>query len=222
MMPMEIDKILRDEGAMLDNDHLVLTSGRHSRGYVDFDPFLKRPELASKFDLLCSELALRIAEREDDSVLVGPETGGGKIATPTAAWLTRMNHHRRIIDVTAWKVPGANKEFSIMPKDRHRLNGERVVVVDDVLTSGSSLRPTIALVREYGGFVTAIAVMINRSKLTAADFEVPRLVSLRDMDIQSWNEDECKIDGPCHDGVPINEIVGHGRAYMERQRAAAR
>ncbi len=220
LLQTEINRIMSDAGAVIENDHLVLTSGRHSEGYADVAPFWERPELAPKFDLLCGELAGLLYERADIDVVLGPQTGGGKIASVTARRLNEMDSRRTIVDMTAMKVPGAKKQFTVEPEDRARLRRASVAIVDDVLMTGGSLDPTISLVRDCGGVVVVVGVFVNRSKLTIRSLGVLHLVSLRDMDIPSWSEEECKEIGPCSRGASINEQIGHGRAYMDRIRAA--
>lgn len=216
-----IRRIMHDAGAVIEKDHLVLTSGRHSEGYANCAPFWERPELAPTFDALCGELAGRLYEFADTTVVLGPETGGGKIAEATAPHVPRAIAEVPVRGITIYKIPGAGKKaFQFKPEDRSRLSGELVAVVDDVLLTGGSLVPTVFHVRACGGIVVAAGVLVNRSKLSARDLGVPCLVSLQDTDIPTWTEAECKRNGPCSRGIPINEQVAHGREYMDRLRAA--
>lgn len=216
-----IRRIMHDAGAVIEKDHLVLTSGRHSEGYVNCAPFWERPEHASTFSDLCRELAARLDEVADVTVVLGPQTGGGKIAAAIAPHVVRMISEVPVLSMTAYKIPGVEKKaFQLKPEDRSSLSGELVAVLDDVLSTGGSLAPTISLVRECGGIIVAVGVMVNRSKLTARDLGVPHLVSLQDTDIPTWTETECKRSGPCSRNIPINEQVAHGREYMDRLRAA--
>jgi orotate phosphoribosyltransferase len=75
---------------------------------------------------------------------------------------------------------------------------ERVLIVDDILTTGLSLRETLAAVERLDGQVVGIGVMVDRSQ-GRANFGYP-LHALAQLDIPTWRADECPM---CHDDVPL-------------------
>ena len=76
--------------------------------------------------------------------------------------------------------------------------GERALVVDDVLTTGGSIRETLEAVRKAGGEPVGVAVMVDRSN-GQADFGVP-LYSATEVEMQSWEPAECPL---CRAGTPL-------------------
>ncbi len=215
MTPQEFLKVLKENGAVYADDHVVLTSGKHSDGYVDFDPFYK-PERVAEFGILCTELAELFRDREDIDVVVGPETGGGLIAAKVAQALSCL-HNRDIKAVTALKTDGPKKDFFFTGGDRIFLHRKRVLVVDDVLTTGSSLDPTFNRIWKCYATPMALGLMVNRSDLTADRFRIPDMRAKLTLSIRTWSEAECLSHGPCSCSVPINLSIGHGREYVAKR-----
>lgn len=94
------------------------------------------------------------------------------------------------------------------------VTGRRVLVVEDILTTGGSIRKTIEAVRNINGRVIAAAALCNRGSVTAEAIGAPELFSLINIDFQSYNPAECLL---CKAGVPINTNVGKGKQFLERQ-----
>ena len=76
--------------------------------------------------------------------------------------------------------------------------GERALVVDDVLTTGGSVRETLDAVRKAGGVPVGVAVMVDRSG-GKVDFGVP-LFAATEVDMQTWEAPDCPL---CRQGVPL-------------------
>lgn len=83
------------------------------------------------------------------------------------------------------------------------LSEKRVVLLDDILTTGGSLSLLTDAVRRCGGEVVGAAVIWNRGKVTAEQVGAPGLVSLVEETIASWTEEECKVNGPCARNIPL-------------------
>lgn len=83
------------------------------------------------------------------------------------------------------------------------LSGMRVVLLDDILTTGGSLSLLADAVRNCGGEVMGAAVIWNRGEVSAEQIGIPGLVSLVEEAIPSWAEEECKRNGPCSKSVPL-------------------
>ena len=98
------------------------------------------------------------------------------------------------------------------------VGGKRVLVVEDVLNTGGSIKDTIAAVRRAGGDVVLAAALVNRGGVTAAGVDAPALVALLDVALEAWDADTCPL---CREGVPVNTDVGKGREFLA-QRAARR
>lgn len=160
MSSVDLGRLLLESGAIL-RGHFQLTSGRHSDIYFEKFRVLEQPAVLSA---LCSEVAEHFS---DVDIVVGPTTGGIIIAFEVA----------RQMGVSAMYVETENgvKTFrrgATMP------SGSRVLVVDDVLTTGLSLREVVLAVREAGGTPVGVGVLIDRSELPL-DFGVPFFAAYR-------------------------------------------
>lgn len=177
------DQILdrfRETNALL-NGHFVLSSGRHSGSYLQCALALKQPS-----DAL--ELGKLIAEKYDAAdidTVASPAIGGLIIGFAVAQalgkpfiWTERQEG-----------VMTVRRGFSLQP-------GERVLVVEDVITTGGSTRECIAALEQNGAKVVAAASIIDRSN-GAADVGVPR-IALVAMNVESFTPDECPL---CSQGV---------------------
>jgi orotate phosphoribosyltransferase len=84
-------------------------------------------------------------------------------------------------------------------------------VVEDIVTTGGSVRQTVAAVRAGGGEVTRVMALCNRGGITAADLGVPAFAALVTLSLDSWEASACPL---CRDGVPVNSDVGKGREFL--------
>ncbi len=207
---------LKARRAFIENDHLVLTSGKHSRTYANFDWYFE-PRHERELKDLCFKLALNFSHRDDIDVVVGPETGGGIIATLLTEHLSAIQR-RNIRAVTAFKIKDRKlgKDFFFQPEDVRRLRGAGTLLVDDVLSTGSSFDPVLMRLRSVEADVIGLALFVNRSGLGAAHFQVPFLHAEVSITPQTWTPDECRRSGPCSEGKPINTVVGHGDEYVAK------
>lgn len=94
------------------------------------------------------------------------------------------------------------------------VEGQKCLVVEDILTTGGSVKKVVDVVRECGGEVVAVSAIVNRGKVTAEMIRVPQLFSLVDLDLETWSEEECPL---CRDNETVNIEVGHGAAFVAAQ-----
>ncbi len=175
--------LLREAGALLEG-HFQLSSGRHSGFYVEKFRLLERPP---QTDALCGMIADWARERSPQ-VVAGPTTGGVIVSYEVA-------RHLGLRSIFAESADGGGRSFQ---RGFTIEAGERVLVVDDVLTTGGSVRDVLDAVRALGGEPVAVAVLIDRSA-GSADFGVP-LFSCLALDIPSYDEDACSL---CQQGLPL-------------------
>lgn len=100
-----------------------------------------------------------------------------------------------------------------------RIKGKRMLAVEDVVNTGASLRETSLAAQRCEAILVACVVLCNRGGVTAEQVSAPSLDALWTVDMEAKTEAECAATGPCSRGVPINEKVGKGKAYMDRKRA---
>lgn len=176
------EQLLRDAGALLEG-HFQLTSGKHSPLYVEKFRLLERPEQTEK---LCRMIA-DWAKALDVQLVAGPTTGGIIISYEVA----RMLGTRGIFAESEGEGRAFKRGFTIGP-------GERVLVVDDVLSTGGSVRDVIDAVRREGGDPAGVAVLVDRTS-GRADFGLPFFACLA-LDIPAYDPDDC---AQCREGIPL-------------------
>jgi orotate phosphoribosyltransferase len=183
--PSDILETLRASGA-LKQGHFVLSSGRHSDQYIEKFDLLRQPRATSE---ACSMIARRFQDARID-VVVGPTTGGVILAFEVA---------RQLGVAAAYAERSANSEAA---REFRRgtifAPGSRVLVVDDILTTGGSLRETLTALMSHPVEVAAVAVLVDRSG-GGVDLGVP-YVALAAMDIATWDVTDCAL---CQRGEPI-------------------
>lgn len=99
------------------------------------------------------------------------------------------------------------------------VKGKRVLIVEDVITTGGSAKKVIEATRSMSGNVVGLAAICNRGGITPQDVSSPpTLHALVNIRLDSWTEEECRRSGPCSRGIPINTAVGKGKDYLARQK----
>lgn len=177
--------LLQASGA-LKQGHFLLASGRHSDRYVEKFDLLRRPEATVT---ACALIADQFRPAGID-VVVGPTTGGVILAFEVARQLGAMAAYaERMADGTAGREIRRGTTFE---------PGQRVLVVDDILTTGGSVRETLAALLPHAVDVVAVAILVDRSA-GGVGFEVP-LISLATMEIQTWEPATCPL---CAAGKPL-------------------
>jgi len=175
MNSQQVEAIFRESGALLEG-HFLLSSGRHSGQYVEKFRILEQPRLASS---LCAELADRFRER-DIQCVIGPVTGGIILAFEVARQLgCRAVFAERGDDGSGFAL---RRGFQIA-------SGERVLVVEDIVTTGGSALKVIDLVRAAGADVIGLGLLCDRSD-GEISWGVPVVESLMHLSIASYAPDE--------------------------------
>lgn len=181
----ELLTTLREVGALLEG-HFLLASGRHSGQYVEKFALLRWPRQVERF---CRELLARLPWSGIEAV-VGPTTGGILLAFECARQLGVMAAYaERESEGSARRVIRRGTRFAV---------GTRVLVVDDVLTTGGSVRETLAALAEHAVEVVGVAVLVDRSS-EPVELGVPAVALLR-LPIASWAPVECPL---CAAGQPL-------------------
>lgn len=174
---------LEARGAVL-RGHFQYASGRHGDTYVEKFRILQWPDLTGP---LCAQIAEAFRGRAN--LVAGPTTGGIILSYETA-------RHLGLASVLAERRDdGAGREF----KRGFQVGpGDNVLVVDDVLTTGGSIREVIAAIEERGAKVAGVGVLIDRTN-GSVDFGVPFYACIS-LDIASYDPRECPL---CARGEPL-------------------
>lgn len=208
----EILQAMKDCGALLVDDHFVYTSGRHGSVYVNKDAIYPFVELVSDF---CKNFAIHFLDTcfYGIDVVAAPAVGGIILSQWTAYWLETFTS-REVLAIFAEKTEDGNRFVFRRGYDKF-MKDKRVLVVEDVITTGGSVKKVVEAVRALDGNVLAVGAIWNRGGVTAQDIaNVPELFSLIDQEFESWDEAECPL---CVQGVPINTEVGKGKEYLARK-----
>ena len=178
----EVLDALRDAGAIL-SGHFQLTSGRHSDTYVQCARVLEDPALTTR---LAAAMAEQVAGRGVD-VVAAPAVGGVIIGFAVAQALgVRFIFSEREHGVMTFR-----RGFGVTP-------GERVLVVEDVVTTGGSVAEVVALVQAAGGEVAAVTSIIDRGGEKAFS---ERYLPLLRLEVESVEPSVC---AQCAAGTPVD------------------
>lgn len=178
----ESERLLQEAGALLDG-HFQLTSGKHSARYIEKFRLLEHPP---QTEAMCRMMADWARDHRPE-VVAGPTTGGIIISYEVA----RLLGLRSIFAESEDGGREFKRGFTLHP-------GERVLVVDDVLTTGGSVRDVLEAVRRAGAEPVGVAVLVDRSG-GKTGFGIPLFACLA-LDIAAYEAAACPM---CAQGVPL-------------------
>ena len=187
-------KIFRQTNALL-RGHFELSSGLHSGHYFQCALFLQHPTYASS---VCRELAMRFRKHRPH-VVVGLAVGGIIVAFEVARHLkARSIFTEREKDTMKFR-----RGFTLK-------RGDRVVVVEDVITTGDSVREVLTICRNAGARVMGVGTIVDRSGGRAKFNRVPldSLISLR---MESFKPQQCPL---CKEGWPLTKPGSRNEILM--------
>lgn len=179
----EILQIFNDSGALL-KGHFKLSSGLHSDEYLQCALVLQYPQYA---DRLCKELAEEFKDQKIDLV-VGPALGGVIVSYEVARHL------------------GARSIFAERQMGKMTLRrgfvvkkGERALVVEDVVTTGGSVKEILEILKKQNAEIAGIGAIVDRSK-PATDFGRIKFHALIKLDLNTYTQKNCPL---CKENIPI-------------------
>lgn len=179
----DVLQVFRDTRALLEG-HFLLRSGLHSRQYFQCASVLQYPRIAEQ---LCGELAAKLKNAGAQTV-ISPAMGGLLIGHEVAR---ALNVRHIFVEKNAVEKLELRRSFQVAP-------GEKVLVVEDVVTKGGRVQETIEIVRGLGGEVAGIGALVDRSA-GKVNFGV-RLESLLRLQIETFEPAACPL---CQAGTPV-------------------
>lgn len=183
-----ITEILKEAGVLLEG-HFLLTSGRHSNRYLQCAKIFRNTKYSEE---LCAELANKY-KNDNIEVVIGPAMGAVQMAYEVSRSIKCENFFTER-DADGKMV--LRRGFEV-----HK--GMRVLVVEDVVTTGGSVREVIDLVKAADGIVVGVGSIVDRTG-GKIDFGVP-FKAVYSADVQSWEPNDCPL---CKEG--IHELVKPG------------
>ena len=185
MTEQEVKDSLIKTNAIMEG-HFLLTSGLHSPHYVEKFNVLQHPEYTEK---LCQAMAEKFKDQNIQTV-VGPVTGGILLAHETGKALgTRAIFTERENGRMTFR-----RGFGLQP-------GERVLIVEDIVTTGGSIKEVIDVVKAHGGIPVAVSMLVDRSGGKASFGDVP-CTALLHMNVETYKPEECPL---CKKGIPMTK-----------------
>ena len=178
-------EIFKATGAIKEG-HFLLASGLHSPVYWEKFRILQYPHYTGQ---LCRLIAEHFRGQKIETV-AGPTTGGIILAFETARHLGV----RSIFAEKEGAVRTFRRDFVIMPD-------EHILVVDDILTTGSSIKETMDAISKLGGAIVGIGVLVDRSN-EHIDFGVP-LFSCLHAPTTTYSAQECPL---CAANIPLTKL----------------
>jgi orotate phosphoribosyltransferase len=215
-MDTDVLTILKKVRAVLTGGHFVYTSGKHGSVYINKDAVYPHTESASAVGRLFAD-KFRTA---DIQVVVAPAIGGTILSQWTAFHLSQMTK-QEVLSAYTEKDSGQNASAVESNQILRRgydviVKGKKVLVIEDLTTTGISVKKVVNAVRLAGGTVVAVCVMVNRDPIhvTSETVGAP-FTSLSVLEADAVDAKDCPL---CKKGVPINTSVGHGKKFLEEQK----
>lgn len=198
-------EILKSMNAIVTNSHFVYTSGKHGSVYVRKD--LLYPHTKTTSDV-CKLIAYKFKNKKVD-VVVAPAIGGIVLSQWVAFHLSKIKR-KEVLGLFTEKDEKRNQIFK---RGYDQLvKGKNVLIIEDLATTGGSVKKVIDTVRKAGGKIVSVCVMVNRDpkSVTSKSIGAP-LSFLGILEAESFDENKCPL---CIKNIPINTIVGHGKNFL--------
>ncbi len=187
-------ELLKESGAMLEG-HFLLASGLHSGKYVEKFRLLENPVATAK---LVAGLAERV-KKYNPEVIVGPVTGGVILSFEMARQLGTLAY---FTEKTGDGGMALRRGFDV--------EGKRVLLIEDIVTTGGSILKAADAVRENGGTVAAFALLVDRSSGRFAPPEPVEAMIKLEIETYQPNPEYCPL---CASDFPLIK-PGSGRAKV--------
>lgn len=203
----EVLAIFKKTGGYITGSHIVYTSGKHGEAYLNKDSIYPHTK---EISTICEEIARKFQDKNIE-VVAAPALGGIILSQWTAYHLSNISK-REILGVYTEKTPDKNQIFT---RGYDALvKGKRVLIVEDITTTGGSVIKVINSVKNAGGEVIAVCVLVNRDpeNINSQTIGAP-FYPLAEVKMQSWIEADCPL---CKKNIPINTAVGKGREYLNK------
>ncbi|MFU0833435.1 MAG: Orotate phosphoribosyltransferase [Oscillospiraceae bacterium] len=181
-------EIFKDAGVLLEG-HFLLTSGRHSNRYLQCAKIFRNTKYSEE---LCAALAEKY-QNDNIEIVIGPAMGAVQMAYEVSRALECENFFTERGQDGKMAL---RRGFAVKP-------GQRVLVVEDVVTTGGSVREVIELVKQSGGIVVGVGSIVDRTG-GKIDFGVP-YQAVVSMEVESWEPQDCPL---CKAGAPAPEKPG--------------
>jgi orotate phosphoribosyltransferase len=194
---------LERAGAVYTDRHFVYKSGMHGSGYINMDPIYTDPAIM----LSIGRGLLLPFDEAAFTTIAAPAVGG--VALVTYVGVEALKRYGK-----GGSIVWADKDGTAFRFERAgfvgRISGKRVLVVEDLLTTGGSVATVCREVEKHDGFVVGVSAIVNRGGVTAEQLGVPHLAALAEVNFEAVDVQDCEL---CAKHVPIVRDIGHGLAF---------
>lgn len=209
MQEKTIQQILENVGAIVTNGHFVYTSGKHGSVYINKDALYPHTAEASFVGELFADSFRDMAI----DVVAAPAIGAIILSQWTAFHLS-LKTGKDVLGVYTEKT-AANDQVLRRGYDK-LVAFKNVLVVEDLTTTGTSVRKSVDAVRLVNGNVVAVGVMVNRNPTgVTSDVVGAPLRALHILEADAYEQMDCPL---CRKNIPINIDLGHGKAFLDSSR----
>lgn len=216
MKDQKILQILKKVKAIYTNDHFVLTSGKHAAVYINKDTLYPHTRETAKVGKMMAE---KFKNNKID-VVVAPAVGGTILSQWTAYYLTKLTK-REVLSAYTEKDKGtlasASESVQLLRRGYDKVvKNKRVLIVEDLTSTGTSVKKVVSVVKAAGGKIVAICVMVNRDpkNVNTKTLGVP-FISLGELIVKQYDPNNCEL---CKHNIPINVTLGHGKKFLEEKK----
>jgi len=210
LMNDEVLELLKKTGSILADSHFVGTSGKHFATYINKDALYPHTKETSRMGELFAEKNKDL----DIDVVVGPALGSIILSTWTAYYLSKLKN-KEILGVYTEKDAEKNQVFT---RGYDKLvAGKNILVIEDLTQTGGSVKKVIDSIRDIGGNVVQVCVMVNKDtkNINSETIGAP-FTSLAVLEVPAYDEKDCPL---CKQNVPINTTVGHGAQFVKKRKS---
>lgn len=197
----DVINILKKVGAITEG-HFIGTSGKHLPIYINKDKLISNTRYSSQI----GELFAKKFKNKNIEVVVAPAVAGIALSQWTAHHLSRF-YKKDVLSIFTEK--NLKNEQVLKRGYGNLIKGRQVLIVEDVTTTGSSVKKVIKSVKVAGGKIVACVVILNKDPrlVNSKSIGVP-FCALGVLKIPSYSPKNCPL---CKKKIPINTSLGHGK-----------
>lgn len=200
----KVKKILAESNAILTDGHFVYVSQKHGDKYINKDGIYPHAKLVREIAKIWAE----DFKNSGVEVVLGPAMGGVILSHDTAAELSKLLKK---------DIPGVYAEkdgdggFIFTRGYETFIKGKKVLVVEDILTTGGSVKKVIQMTKKAGGKVIGLGAIANRGEVKAKDIGVKKINALVNLEFNAMDPKSCTL---CKSGIPVNTNFGKGKLFL--------
>lgn len=215
-MKHDVVGLLKSINAIITDDHFVYTSGKHGSVYINKDALYPHTEKTSEVGNMFAEKF----KDHDVDVVAAPAVGGTILSQWTAYHMSKLKG-KEILSVYTEKDKGtmasaAESEHVFRRGYDKLIKGKNVLVLEDLTTTGISVKKVVEAVKMNQGSIVAVCVMVNRNpEGVTSEFVGAPFSALGVLKAEAFDESDCPL---CKKNIPINTSVGHGKKYLEEKK----